>query len=46
VTVVCKYVVLDVVTVSLRFSTSVNTSEFTIVADPYSPVDEILIIIL
>ena len=42
--VVCKYVVFKVVTVSLRVSTSVNKSEFTIVAEPYRPVELILII--
>jgi hypothetical protein len=44
--VVCKYVVLYVVTVSLRVSTSLNRSLFTIVAEPYRPVELLLIIIL
>jgi hypothetical protein len=38
--------VFNVVTVSLRVSTSVNRSLFTIVAEPYRPVELILIIIL
>jgi hypothetical protein len=44
--VVVKYDDERVVTCSLRSSTSLKRSLFTIVAEPYRPVDEILIIIL
>ena len=44
--VVCKYVVFKVVTVYFKSLTSWNKSEFTIVAEPYRPVELILIIIL
>ena len=43
--VVCKYVVSNVVTVSSRVSTSVKRSLFVIVAEPYRPVELILIYI-
>jgi hypothetical protein len=47
----CSFVVVKkevdkVVTCSFKLSTSLNKSEFTIVAQPYRPVDEILTVIL